>query len=168
MKRRSNRLNPHACYGGKFQRVCGSIIHDEEEYKTEKLIDLHVKKKILIANYKLLLEKQIIGSRTRYICERCVAIVLKPAEEKESTSKENDDTVSEDQILKFSDAGNELSNIVKKDILKLYLSNGDMKDITTIMNHQSQKWLAERPVELLHILANLCKIDVNTTTDHFR
>ena len=60
--------------------------------------------------------------------------------------------------------GKELSKSIKNDINNIR-SSTDIKSIKDLNNHSSAHWLCNRPPELLHLLSNLCQIDINITSN---
>lgn len=55
---------------GRFERRCGSLIHEKEENPSLRLIDLN--KKISRADAEKLLTFNIVNCDTRYICRTCL------------------------------------------------------------------------------------------------
>ena len=66
--------------------------------------------------------------------------------------------------LKFYNLGNELSTIVATDVVDLYSHGEDIKHLEHLTNYKPLEWLAGRPPELVHMLANICQVDINTAT----
>ena len=168
MQRRSKRFQPYNQSQGKFQKKCGSNIHDIEHNRCT-LLDLHTKKKITLADISLL-DRDIINERMHYVCEEFLALVKhsnkgatihKTISNQVGSESDSDHSV-EERVSNFVDMGTELSKLIIPDVTRVHNSNADMKQITNLLRYQPLQWLNSRPPELVHFIANLCNIDINT------
>ena len=83
---------------GRFQRKCGSSIHEENVDPSLYLIDLQKRRRISIDDVKTLLSLNIINDNTKYICQTCVKSAIKKKELNDD--KENDDNHDDDSLFK--------------------------------------------------------------------
>ena len=157
-----------------FKKCCGSTIHDNENDASYKM-DMFTKKKINSTDYNLLLERGIINERTHYTCEQFLVLVKSTVKSDihnvaNLNELPNDDNGSnnslEENVMQFFDIGNALGAIIKPDILELYHDNAKMKKISSLVNYNPLQWLSSRPPELVHLISNMCKIDLNTASQN--
>jgi len=168
-RRRSSRLNPKQNlkrdYSGRFKGKCGSMVHDSANDDSPK-IDLKKRKRITKAAYDNLLRKNIINDSTTSICEECLNQTSMKAiksdniekhdsnECEETLESENEDDDS--LLVKAFDIGNEIKDAIRSDVLSLFRqgSKNNVNDIKDLLNHGANKWLSERPPELINLVSN--------------
>ena len=142
---------------GRFQRKCGLSIHEENVDPSLYLIDLQKRRRISIDDVKTLLSLNIINDNTKYICQTCVTSAIKKKEL-------NDDKENDDDSL-FKDCirvGQALNKLIANDLARVKISK--LNSIGDVNNFNLPQWLFEHPKELIHLLCNICGIDINTTS----
>ena len=152
---------------GRFVKVCGSFIHSEN---SSSLINLESKKKITLSDYNYLLANNILPKQATYIRQKCVEIGTSERKSKktEQLNKKSDETESDDYdkfLITCCQIGKDLNTLISPDIVNCYNQPRKTREITELIDHKPIKWLVERPPELVHMIANLCGIDLNTASD---
>ena len=162
--RKSKRLNHgdlKRSSTGKFIKVCSSTIHDHSNsLLAQQLIDLVSRKNILLKNYNKLLQSQII-------CKECYQFIISESSSKEQESDSevgNSSCDEDDGMIKYVELGDELSKIIQSDVKELY-TNKSVETINDLIDFNHIDWIRERPMELVHLLSKICKIDLNTANE---
>ena len=67
--------------------------------------------------------------------------------------------------LRSYNLGNEISKLIKSDVAQLHNIASKQQDIKSLVEDDPLCWLNQRPEELVHLLCNLCEIDINITSE---
>ena len=176
MNRKSKRLNPFSearSFQGQFKRKCGALIHGlvHDDKQNEQLLHLRKRKKIKKHVYSKLLSKGVIKSNTYFICKACYMdqSTVPPQNDTDCTESDTDksDSSSEDNeelSSKCIEIAKELSNLISTDVKNLR-SKTEINCIQQLNNFEVSDWLLKRPSELLHLLCELCQVDINCSSD---
>lgn len=169
--RKSKRLNQgdlKRSSTGKFIKVCSSTIHNHSNSRlSQQLIDLVLRKNILLKNYNKLLQSQIISTSSKWICKECYQFILSGSSstEQESNNQAGSSSCDEDNgMIKYVELGDELSTIIQSDVKEFY-TNKNIETINDLIAFNHIDWIRERPMELVHLLSKICKIDLNTANE---
>ena len=155
---------------GKFTNCCGSSDHLNTK-AVVKLINLQTRQRLTSLQYKTLVESGVVDYETEYTCETCFRNKLScenlesnEIHSENSSEIQSDDSESnEDDTLNYIELGKSLKTLLRSDITKLYNSH-EGKLLDDIVNYEPLKWLANRPPQLVHLLASICNLDVNTSS----
>ena len=79
-------------------------------------------------------------------------------------STEESTAGNEKEIVELIELGKRMSGIVDEDSRKLYLSK-NIQNLTELVDFENINWLCERPMELIHFLSTMCKVDLNTASE---
>jgi len=86
--------------------------------------------------------------------------------ENEEEKNENEKEKNEDEeTTKFIELGKELHKLISVDVKDLYKANSEMKKIDSLVNFKASDWVSDRPHNLLHMISNMCGVDINTAPE---
>lgn len=170
--------------GGKFLKRCGSILH-ETSNDGSPLFNIPVCKKLKNSTMKLLMEKEIIYKRTKFIDHACIGdlengspvdsskdisascivdlenISVDSYKVSESPESQVEQSTSRESLMsECIHIGSMLDTLIKSNISALY-NEQNKSSIDKLLSYNPDKWLAHRPPELVNLIKRLFGNPVN-------
>ena len=113
-----------------------------------------------------------MSSEANYICKKCLEVGSFGSVANDFTDRNSEDSDDSDaerrEALgeKATDIGKDFAVLIRADIKELRSEkNAAVRTFENLTEHDAIQWLSRRPEPLVHLLATMCDIDLNTASE---